>query len=52
MDIKSLSSKHVCLAQELSRYQFRIDYCQGKANRAIDMLSHFPQRNLNEKKKL
>ena len=52
MDIKSLSSRQVCWAQELSRYHFRIDYCQGKVNGAADTLSHFPQRSQDEEKKL
>ena len=41
MDIKSLSSKQVRWAQELSRYHFRIDYYQDKANGAADALSCF-----------
>ena len=45
MDTKSLSSKQVRWAQELSRYHFQIDYRQGKANGAADALSRFPQRN-------
>ena len=45
MDTKSLSSRQVRWAQELSRYHFRIDYHQGKANAAADALSHFPQRS-------
>ena len=45
MDMKSLSSKHVCWAQELSHYYFRIDYFQGKANRAVDALSQYTQQS-------
>ena len=45
MDTKSLSSRQVRWAQELSRYHFRIDYRQGKANAAADALSKFPQRS-------
>ena len=45
MDIKSLSSRQVRWAQELSRYHFRIDYHQGKVNTAADILSHFPQKS-------
>ncbi len=45
MDMKSLSSRQVRWAQELSRYHFRIDYCQGKANVAANALSRFPQRS-------
>ena len=41
MDKKSLSSKQVRWAQELSHYHFRIDYCQGKANGAANALSRF-----------
>ena len=52
MDTKSLSSRQVRWAQELSRYHFRIDYRQGKANGAADALSRFPQRNENEEEKL
>ena len=52
MDTKSLSSHQVRWAQELSRYHFRIDYRQGKANGAADALSRFPQRSLDEKEKL
>ena len=42
IDIKSLSSRQVRWAQELSRYHFRINYHQGKANAAADTLSRFP----------
>ena len=52
MDTKSLSSHQVRWAQELSRYYFRIDYRQGKANGAADALSRFPQRSLDEEEKL
>ena len=48
MDTKSLSSKQVRWAQELSRYHFRIDYRQGKANGAADALSRYPQRSAEE----
>ena len=48
MDTKSLSSRQVRWAQELSRYHFRIDYRQGKANGAADALSRYPQRNAEE----
>ena len=41
MDTKSLSSRQVRWAQELSCYHFQIDYCQGKANGAADALSRF-----------
>ena len=52
MDTKSLSSRQVRWAQELSRYHFRIDYRQGKANGAADALSRFPQRSQDEEEKL
>ena len=52
MDTKSLSSRQVRWAQELSRYHFGIDYRQGKANGAADALSRFPQRSLDEEEKL
>ena len=48
MDTKSLSSRQVRWAQELSRYHFRIDYRQGKANGAADALSRYPQRSPEE----
>ena len=51
MDTKSLSSCQVQWAQKLSRYHFQIDYHQGKANRAANALSHFPQRSLEEEEK-
>ena len=43
IDTKSLSSRQVRWAQELSRYYFRIDYRQGKVNGAADALSRYPQ---------
>ena len=49
MDTKNLSSRQVRWAQELFCYHFWIDYCQGKANRAADTLSWYPQRNAEEK---
>ncbi len=42
MDTKSLSSRQVRWAQELSQYHFQIDYCEEKANAAVDALSRFP----------
>ena len=48
METKSLSSRQVRLAQELSRYHFRIDYCQGKPNKAADTLSRYPQQSAEE----
>ena len=52
MDTKSLSSRQVRWAQELSRYHFRIDYHQGKANAAADALPQFSQRRQDEKDEL
>ena len=52
MDMKSLSSRQVCWAQELSRYHFWINYCQGKANGAANTLFRFPQRSQDKKEKL
>ena len=49
INTKSLSSRQVRWAQELSRYHFQIDYYQGKANGAADALSRYPQRNAEEK---
>ena len=48
MDTKSLSSRQVCWAQELSRYYSQIDYCQGKANGTADALYWYLQRNAEE----
>ena len=52
IDTKSLSSRQVCWAQELSQYHFQIDYRQGKANTAIDILSKFLQRSQDEENEL
>ena len=52
IDTKSLSSRQVRWAQELSRYHFRIDYRQGKANGAADALSRYPQRSAEEEETL
>ena len=49
MDMKSLSSRQVRWAQELSRYYFQIDYRQSKANGAVNALFRYPQRNAEEK---
>ena len=48
MDTKSLSFHQVRWAQELFRYYFCINYHQGKANRAADALSRYPQRSQGE----
>ncbi len=52
MDTKSLSSRQVWWAQELSRYHFRIDYQQGKVNGAVDTLSWYSQQSTEEKETL
>ncbi len=52
IDTKSLSSRQVWWAQELSRYHFRIDYLQNKANEAADALSRYPQRSAEEEETL
>ena len=52
MDTKSLSSRQVCWAQELSCYHFRIDYWQGKANGAAVALSRYPQQSAEEEETL
>ncbi len=52
INAKSLSSKQVWWAQKLSKYHFRIDYQQGKANGATDALSRYLQRNAEEEKTL
>ena len=52
IDMKSLSSRQVHWAQELSCYHFQIDYRQGKANGATDALSRYPQRSAEEEETL
>ena len=52
MEIKSLSSKQVCWAQELFHYHFRINYCQGKANGAANALFQYLQQSAEEEKTL
>ena len=52
MEIKSLSSRQVRWAQELSCYHFQIDYRQGKANKAADALSWYPQRSVEKEETL
>ena len=52
IDMKSLSSKYVRWAQELFCYHFRIDYCQVKANGAVNALVWYPQRSTEEEKTL
>ena len=52
MDMKNLSPRQVWWAQKLSRYHFRIDYCQEKANGAADAISRFFQRDDKKKANL
>lgn len=52
INTKSLNSRQVRRAQELSRYHFQIDYRRGKANGAADALSRFPQRSQGEEEAL
>ena len=52
MNIKTLSSRQLRWAQELNKYHLQIDYCQGKANGAVDVLSHFFQQDSEEKANL
>ena len=52
MDTKSLSSRQVCWAQELSQYHFQINYRQSKANAAANALLRFLQRSQDKEDKL
>ncbi len=52
INTKSLSSRQVCWAQKLSRYHFRIDYWQDKANGTADALSQYPQQSGEEEETL
>ena len=52
IDTKNLSFRQVCWAQKLSQYHFQTNYCQGKANVAIDGLLRFIQKNQDKKNKL
>ena len=52
MDTKSLSSRQVRWAQELSCYHFQIDYRQSKANGAANTLFWYPQRSVEEEETL
>lgn len=49
MDTKSLSFKWVWWALKLSRYHFRIDYYQGKANATTNALLYFRQTSQAKK---
>lgn len=48
----SISYEEVCRAQKLSLYHFCVNYCQGKANEADNILSRYLQRSLGKKKVL
>lgn len=48
----SISFCHIRWAQELSRYHFRIYYCQDKVNKAANALFRFSQRRHDKKTKL
>ncbi len=50
IDTKSLSSRQVQWAQKLSRYYFRIDYQQAKANGTADAFFQYFQQNTEEGK--
>ena len=52
MEIKSVSSRQIYWNLKLFRYHFQIDYHQGKANWAVNILSCFSQRNKDKKEKL
>ena len=52
IDTKNLNSRQVNWAQELSRYYFQIDYCQGKANKATNALLQYFQWNAEKKETL
>ena len=52
IDTKSLSSRQVRWAQKLSYYHFWKDYCQSKANGAVDALSWYSQQSAEEKETL
>ena len=52
IETKSLSSRQVRWAQEISRYHFQIDYSQGKANGAADPLSWYSQQSAKEEETL
>lgn len=49
MDIKSLSSRQVYLAKKLSKYHFRINYYQSKANGTANALLQYFWQNTEEK---
>ena len=48
IETKILSFRQVHYAQKRFQYHFQIDYCRGKANKAANTLSHYPQWNAEE----
>ncbi len=50
MNMKRLSFRQVRWAQKLSKYHFRIDYRQDKANGAADAFIQYSQRSAKEEK--
>ena len=52
INTKRPSFRQVWWAQKLSKYHFKIDHCQGKANEAADTLFCFVQRIKTVKNKL
>ena len=52
LNIKNLTSRQVCLAQKLFCYHFWINYCQGKANGAVDILFRYSQQSAEEEENL
>ena len=52
IDMKNLSSRQICWAQELFWYHFQIDYSQRKANTTADALSRFSKRSQAEEEAL
>lgn len=48
----SISYEEVCRAQKLSLYHFCVNYCQGKAKEADNILSRYLRRSLEKKKVL
>ena len=52
INTKSLSSRHIRWAQEISYYHHQIDYRQGKAKGATDTLFWYLQQSLEEEETL
>lgn len=46
--MKCLSSRQARWIQELLKYHFWFDYCQGKDNRAAEVLLQYYQQNAKE----